>query len=140
MKAVHHSDWAQQPDIRIRCDQSYTVPSYKQPEGLPEGVHMADDSRLYTFYREKATCPACMPSVTHVAYRLPDEAGGTVWSAPRPARHIVFGENYGDIVQGFVLDDGSFVDRVEGLAIAKANGQMIRKTQPEDRLFSEDLW
>lgn len=75
-------------------------------------------------------------TITGVAYRLPLEAGGTVWSAPRPARHCC----PPGTTQGFILDDGRFVDRFEALAIAQANGQLIRKTQPEDRLFSEDLW
>lgn len=42
--------------------------------------------------------------------------------------------------QGFLTTTGRFVDRIEGLAIATAAGQLIRKTNPQDILFSEDLW
>jgi hypothetical protein len=82
---------------------------------------------------------AAVTRITHVAYRLPD---GTVWSAPRPARHSVPVKpcDAGDIVQGFLTDSGAFVDRFEALPIAQAAGQLIRKTPPEDRLFSEDVW
>lgn len=42
--------------------------------------------------------------------------------------------------QGFIDNHGCFLDRKEALAVAKAAGQLIRKTQPEDELFSEDLY
>lgn len=42
--------------------------------------------------------------------------------------------------QGFVTTHGRYVDRFEALGIAQAAGQLIRKTPPPDRLFSEDLW
>ena len=62
---VHWSDWAQQPDIRIACDQSYTTPKWGPRSGLTDvaNVYEADDGRLYTFtggMREGlATCPRC---------------------------------------------------------------------------------
>jgi len=42
--------------------------------------------------------------------------------------------------QGFVDNLGEFHDRFEALKIASAAGQLIRKTPPNDRLFSEDLY
>lgn len=42
--------------------------------------------------------------------------------------------------QGFVTDRGRFVDRKEGMNIARAAGQLIRITGSPDTLFSEDLW
>jgi hypothetical protein len=42
--------------------------------------------------------------------------------------------------QGFVTTHGRYVNRYEGLRIAKAQNQLIRKTPPEYKLFSEDLW
>lgn len=42
--------------------------------------------------------------------------------------------------QGFVTSRGRYVDRWEALAIAQSADQLIRKTPPHDRLFSEDLW
>lgn len=59
---VHLSDWAQQPDVRIACDQSWTTPAWGSEEETDtgtEGVYKADDGRLYTFDPARATCPAC---------------------------------------------------------------------------------
>lgn len=42
--------------------------------------------------------------------------------------------------QGFMTTAGRYVDRTEGLWIARAAGQIIRKTNPPTKLFSEDLW
>lgn len=43
-------------------------------------------------------------------------------------------------VQGFVDNKGVFIDRFEALEVAKAAGQILDKTHPTDRLFSEDLY
>lgn len=74
---------------------------------------------------------------------------GTVYSVPRPGRHHdvikkmvqagrpipIRGE------QGFLLDDGSFVDRKTARVIADTNGQAGgRRDQGLSELFSEDLW
>lgn len=40
--------------------------------------------------------------------------------------------------QGFVTTTGRFVDRIEGLKIAEAANQIIKKHHPKDRLLSED--
>ena len=74
-----------------------------------------------------------------------------VYSLPLPARHhdvirymceeMFFDRVGGDFTQGFLASpDGRFVDRKEALVIAKEANQLIRKTPPEDILFSEDLW
>ncbi len=42
--------------------------------------------------------------------------------------------------QGFVTSAGRFVTREEALPIARSAGQIARKTEPADQLFSEDLW
>ena len=42
--------------------------------------------------------------------------------------------------QGFLDKNGKFHDRRAALKIAKEANQLIRKTPPEDRLFSEDLY
>lgn len=42
--------------------------------------------------------------------------------------------------QGFVDQQGVFMDRYEALGVAQAACQLIRKTNPPDRLFSEDLY
>jgi hypothetical protein len=45
-----------------------------------------------------------------------------------------------DAEQGFVTDKGSFVDRVEALAIAERFAQIVEKHRPFDILLSEDLF
>jgi len=42
-------------------------------------------------------------------------------------------------IQGFMLDDGRFVDRIEGAKIALECGQ-IEELQWPPNLYSEDLW
>lgn len=44
--------------------------------------------------------------------------------------------------QGFVTDKGRFVDRWEARRIATLAGQIgeTKKTNPQNELFSEDLW
>lgn len=75
-------------------------------------------------------------------------AGGVICFTPAPGRHhhVIHalaknraGEmSHGD--QGFVTNTGRFVDREEGLAIAKSAGQIIKKNGNERELYSEDLW
>ena len=70
-------------------------------------------------------------------------------SMPRPNRHhniisaiynlwaIKTGSNG---VQGFITSTGEFVDRKEGLQIARDNNQIIYKNGNDLILFSEDMW
>ena len=41
--------------------------------------------------------------------------------------------------QGFVTENGYFVDRIVGLRIAEYYGQIEKKYPPKDQLVSEDL-
>lgn len=43
-------------------------------------------------------------------------------------------------VQGFLDQKGVFMDRFEALEVAKSANQIINKTQPEHKLFSEDIY
>jgi hypothetical protein len=72
-----------------------------------------------------------------------------IYSFPPPARHhhVVHWlsdqgqpqhEHDGE-VQGFLLSDGSFVDRIEGAKIAIESGQILKLNWPPN-LYSEDLW
>ena len=42
--------------------------------------------------------------------------------------------------QGFLLSDGTFCRREPAVRIATVAGQIIKKTPPHNKLFSEDLW
>jgi len=85
--------------------------------------------------------------ISAAAIRLPT---GVVVSVRPPLRHhdcfqaaraqgIMFGEMHGG-EQGFVTSEGRFVGRCDALPIAQTAGQIVGKTQPEDKLFSEDMW
>lgn len=73
-----------------------------------------------------------------------------VISLPRPARHhdVIAAMRAADFTptdihsaaQGFVTSAGRFVNRREGVLIAQAAGQLLRKSAPADELFSEDVW
>lgn len=70
---------------------------------------------------------------------------GVTWSMPKPNRHHdvirMIGGIYGKDVQGFITSTGRFVDRVEGLALALAAGQVLDVDNIRaGRLFSEDVW
>lgn len=73
---------------------------------------------------------------------------GTVYSVPRPGRHhhvvlLMAMRGLGPETmhdQGFVTNKGRYVDRQEGVVIARNAGQIIKKTSPDNYLFSEDVW
>lgn len=81
-------------------------------------------------------------TITGVAAQL----DGFVFTAPRPKRHhnilwdaAKFGLGHDLHDQGFVLQDGRYVDRLEGARIALETGQIERLQWPP-LLYSEDLW
>lgn len=98
--------------------------------------------------------------IVGVAYRIkrhPSEenpqATDLIISAPAPARHpslYHFAGNGASLrlvgefddplkEDGFILSDGTFVNRVEAAKIAKTNGQ-LKRPMSGTQLFSEHLW
>lgn len=84
-----------------------------------------------------------------VAAAIKHKETGLAISLPRPNRHhnvmyamydIVKQSIGGQYEQGFMTNDGVFVDRYEGFKIAQQNNQIIKKHGPDDYLFSEDMW
>lgn len=79
-----------------------------------------------------------------------DEYANVIWYSPPNARHgnllSVMHEYVSDrwqkakVVQGFLTSHGRFLDRHQALLVASKQNQLIRKTDPIDRLFSEDLF
>jgi hypothetical protein len=78
---------------------------------------------------------------------------GTVYSLPKPNRHhnvIELMSNLGipwpvtkNTIQGFILDDGDFVDRRIGLCVAGRAMQFLPgkgHLKGIRELFSEDVW
>lgn len=71
-----------------------------------------------------------------------------VWFEARPSRHshliramAAHGLEPEDMIdQGFLTNKARFVDRKEGLRIAREAGQVAEKRGNQDFLFSEDLW
>ena len=103
------------------------------------------------WYRSIARCLAARAYIneweyiTHVAIVL---ESGELFELPRPYRHhhcikIAF-KKYGEQVicssQGFMTSTGRYVDRQEGLAIAKAAKQLLSRHFHQRDLFSESLW
>ena len=87
--------------------------------------------------------------ITHVAIKFK----GKVYSLPRPNRHHdiiqkIADENGvgidGPDVQGFLDNEGNFLNRREAYIYAKECSQVLRKVEPGmydgSSLFSEDLW
>jgi hypothetical protein len=76
------------------------------------------------------------------------EHEGVVYSVPRPGRHSdvchkMMAEGLPTDAmrnQGFLTSSGRFVGRTAAAILARAAGQLLRKTNPTDLLFSEDVW
>lgn len=107
-----------------------------------------------------------MPPTTHTEPKIVAAAikyYGVVLSVPRPQRHgdilnwlaasgLQHSGETADRVHGFLLSDGTFVDRYEGFNVAVAAGQYrtdLAKgreygsgphTKQKGILFSEDVW
>jgi len=82
------------------------------------------------------------------------KAGDVIYQLPEPNRHhhvvgvmaelgatsaITSGIVIAVGIQGFVLDDGTFLDRIEAADYAIKCGQIERLQWPPN-LYSEDLW
>lgn len=82
--------------------------------------------------------------ITHVAIVY----NGTLYSLPKPNRHHhvirLIGGIKGHDIQGFLLADGTFVNRREAFSHANLSGQLARRmgagTYQGTELYSEDLW
>jgi len=88
-----------------------------------------------------------MNSITRVAIRF----RGTVWSLPRPNRHhnVIrhIAESTGvshvdarERDQGFLDQEGRYLDRKEALHVAREAGQLRADVPVQDQLYSENLW
>jgi len=86
-----------------------------------------------------------MRKIVSAAVRL----GPTIISAPPPARHhhlvnALSGLSAQIVVQpedqGFLTNEGQFVQRVEARKIAEGAGQLLPRQSNLDELFSEDVW
>ena len=85
--------------------------------------------------------------ITHVAISY----AGRIWSLPAPNRHhdvirFIAKETgsglYGPHSEGFLTENGTYLDRITARHLAEGNGQFKREaggTQSAE-LFSEDLW
>lgn len=57
-----------------------------------------------------------------------------------PKDHEVRMMNRGEVIQGFIDNQGTFLNREEALVVAKAANQIRFKHEPDYELFSEDLY
>ncbi len=84
-----------------------------------------------------------MHKITGVAIKRPEK----LWTLPPPYRHgdiiaIIAARGYQIPVtgeQGFITDDGQFINREDALILVRENGQLLKEYHPK-YLFSEDLW
>lgn len=87
----------------------------------------------------------------HIKQAAIKDESGVVYTLPIPARHndifrVIIGTKEDEAnkrlhlcVQGFILDDDTFVDRVEAGKIAIEFKQIVDLKWPP-QLYSEDLW
>jgi hypothetical protein len=84
-----------------------------------------------------------------VAVAVLDTQTGIVYSMEKPARHhtVIHAmatklglSQVSTHEQGFLTSDGFFLRRKSACIVAEKANQIIRKTNPMDTLFSEDLW
>lgn len=98
--------------------------------------------------REAASALTAIPAreevIVAAAVRTDD---GAIHFMPKPTRHHhtihalsrMLGPSNQRGVEGFVTSNGIFVNRIEAMLIATANGQLLKPSSKEE-LYSEDLW
>lgn len=69
---------------------------------------------------------------------------GITYSSPSPARHhdviqLIGKKNLAGETQGFITDEGVFLDRLEGAKHALSCGQ-IKKLRWPPYLYTDELW
>jgi len=62
MTTVHYSDWSSQPEVRIACTQTSSIPAWAQPRRVD--VYLLEDGRYYTFNKHVVDCAACIALVS----------------------------------------------------------------------------
>lgn len=113
---------------------------------MTEQVREYEDTQCAFSVIKAEFFPAAPERITGVAIMDDD---GRLWSLPAPARHgtiyalaaFMRESAEGPLSgQGFTTNTGRFVGREEAVGIATDARQLIRKTDPPDQLFSEDVW
>lgn len=89
--------------------------------------------------QRRIICAAIRKTISDKVYVIP---GPRHWDMTmHNLVELFFGDvQWPDAEQGFLDQHGVFYNRKEALEIALAANQLIRKTQPADELFSEDLY
>ena len=85
----------------------------------------------YTFSHELNEPPAVVCGVRHFDSIM--KANVDLWDE-------TVSNNIASFEQGFLDSEGYFLNRFEALIVAANADQLATKTQPVDRLFSEDLY
>ena len=126
------------------------------PDGMRVKPHLRVILCVYELLFEAQ--PAVLPwepvSIAGVAIKTPeepfihDETTSEVYSLVAPRRHcdvmeFMLEEGFETPIkgtQGFVLHDGTFVDRVQAKTIAEEAEQLLERASDLPELFSEDIW
>lgn len=89
--------------------------------------------------------------ITHVAIKT---GNGKIYFLPAPNRHhnvlrlmmsLIKDREYDTKIQGFLDEDGNFLNRKDAYLVAVDSGQLDRSRHPPNsyngnELYSEDLW
>ena len=108
----------------------------------------------WNFDKQKPVFLADVPDTCNikcVAHEYTRDNDTVILWAPRPFRHGDIYYQRGSFIsslrndgyketQGFLTNRGLFVDRHQALVIADKAKQILSKTQPSYKLFSEDMW
>lgn len=97
--------------------------------------------KLYQHRDVKSENPTPATRVVCAAIKMPS---GMILCGVRHCDEIMYEQNSRqpmfEGIQGFIDNRGNFLDRYEAMQLAESARQLIKKTPPEDRLFSEDIY
>lgn len=123
---------------------------FRASEGEPKKSE--ESYKPYVFPEERKIYFRHQPHPVYILQAaIRDIDRGIVYTLPRPARHgdIIrhMVENYfidkirdAEYIQGFITEEGVFVNRWTAKKIATKAGQLLEREAGKDELYSEDVW
>ena len=133
-------------ELRSRLDAAVAAMVDAERVLANEACRLHGDDACESRFAEAAAMVGSEPEAIAGAAILTVRGEIATMAPPARHHHLIFllaAEGHppiGPRSQGFVTTRGRFVDRVEGLAIAEANGQVVKKHPSYDKLYSEDMW
>lgn len=130
------------------------LPSLKERvTGLNNGIVPFKDSTEYNEMKNAVQIHSQINTpkekIIQAAIKYDFDGRSIIFTLPRPMRHHHIFKEFNPLTvlkekdfietQGFISTNG-FVNRKEGLKIAKESNQIIEKHPSYDELYSEDMW